>query len=148
MGENIKSFMSGGNMASSFLGKLRPTRWDVLVAAAILLLAAVCASVFWRDRLSDNAAGLTAVVTIDGQEADRVALWPLREPELRTYTGQGYTLTVEFSPEGVRVAEADCPNLDCVHTGQVSGPGRSVVCLPARVAIQLTGDGGVDAVLG
>jgi len=148
MGENIKSFMSEGVMASSFHGKLRPTRWDALVAAAILLLAAACAAVFWRDRLSGDPTGLTAVVTIDGQEADRVALWPLREPERRSYTGQGFTLTVEFSPDGVRVAEADCPNLDCVHTGQVSGAGRSVVCLPARIAIQLTGDGGVDAVLG
>ncbi len=135
-------------MASSFHGKLRPTRWDALVAAAILLLAAVCAAVFWRDRLSGDSTGLTAVVTIDGREADRVVLWSLREPELRSYTGQGFTLTVEFSPDGVRVAEADCPNLDCVHTGQVGRPGRSVVCLPARVAVQLTGDGGVDAVLG
>lgn len=135
-------------MASSFQEKTRPTRWDALVAAAILLLAAASAAVFWRDRLSGDAAGLTAVVTIDGQEADRVALTPLREPLLRTYTGQGYTLTVEFSPDGVRVAEADCPNLDCVHTGLVGRPGRSVVCLPARIAIRLTGDGGVDAVLG
>ncbi len=135
-------------MASSFHGKLRPTRWDALVAAAILLLAAASAAVFWRDRLSANASGLTAVVTIDGREADRVALWSLTEPEPRTYTGQGFTLTVEFSPDGVRVTEADCPNLDCVHTGQVDRPGRGVVCLPARIAIQLTGDGGVDVVLG
>jgi len=133
-------------MASSFHGKLRPARWDALVAAAILLLSAASAAVFWRDW--GGAGSLTAVVTIDGREADRVALWSLAGTEARTYTGQGYTLTVEFSHDGVRVTEADCPNLDCVHTGQVSGPGRGVVCLPARIAIQLTGDGGVDAVLG
>lgn len=126
----------------------RPTRWDALVAAVILLLAAAVTAALRASPAFTGTDRLTAVVSVDGREADRVALWTLRQPETRTYTGQGYTLEVEFTSGGVRVAEADCPNLDCVHTGQVSGPGRSVVCLPARITVQLTGDGGVDAVPG
>ena len=41
---------------------------------------------------------------------------------------------------------------DCLHTGAVSRSGQSIVCLPARVIVQLVGgseaDPGVDAVIG
>ncbi len=134
-------------MNSSFEAP-RPNRWDALAAAVILLLAAAVTAALRAGPASAGPDHLTAVVSVDGREADRVSLWTLRRPETRTYAGQGYTLTVEFTSGGVRVAEADCPNLDCVHTGQVSGPGRSVVCLPARITVQLTGSGGVDAVPG
>lgn len=130
--------------------KRKPTGWDGVVAAAILLLAAVSGGGYWARMLSDGG-GLTAVVSADGREVDRVVLSGLSAPETRTYTAGGYTLTVEFSPSGVRVAKSDCPNQDCVHTGAVDHPGRSIVCLPARLSVQLTGHGGgsgVDAVVG
>ena len=126
---------------------LRPTRWDLLVAAVILLLAAGCA-------LALSSAGTggarTAAVSVDGTEIDRVALDRLSGPERRTYDAGGYTLTVEFSPEGAAVVGSDCPTQDCVHTGIIHDAGRSIVCLPARLTVRLTGggDGGVDAVVG
>ena len=48
------------------------------------------------------------------------------------------------------MAESDCPTQDCVHTGAVHDAGRSIVCLPARLTVRLTGgeSGGVDAVVG
>lgn len=129
--------------------KLTPTRWDSLVAAVILLLALACGAGYWARALSAGD-DLTAVVCVDGRETDRVRLGGLSGPETRTYTHNGYTLTVEFSAGAVRVAEADCPNQDCVHTGTVSGAGRSIVCLPARISIQLTGAaaGGPDVMIG
>jgi hypothetical protein len=129
--------------------KLVPTRWDALVAAAIVLLAVLCGGGYRALALSAGG-GLTAVVSVDGQERDRVRLDALAAPETRRYANNGYTLTVEFSADGVRAAEADCPNQDCVHTGTVSGPGRSVVCLPARISVQITASAadGPDVVIG
>ena len=126
---------------------LRPTRWDVLMAAVILLLAAACALGVWR---SAPGGALTAVVTAAGQELDRVALDRHSGPEQRVYPVGGHVLTVEFSPEGVAVTESDCPTQDCVRTGRIAQAGRSIVCLPARLSIQLTGgsDDGLDAVIG
>ena len=126
---------------------LRPTRWDLLVAAVILLLAAGCALAL-RPAAADGA--LTAAVSVDGTEIDRVALDRLSGPEQRTYEAGGYTLTVEFSPEGAAVTASDCPTQDCVHTGVIHDTGRSIVCLPARLTVRLTGGGGggVDAVIG
>ena len=130
--------------------KTTPSRWDLLVAAVIVALAAACAAAVWG---GESDSWLTAVVSIDGQTYERVSLSDSAEED-RTYTGQGYTLHVRFCPDGqagVEVSSADCPTQDCVHTGRISRPGQSIVCLPGRIVITLEGgsaSAGVDAVIG
>ena len=128
--------------------ELKPRFWDGLVVLTVLALAAAAALTVWPSG-SDNA--LTVVVTADGQELDRFAPAELAAGP-RTYTHNCYTLTVTASEDGLRVSEADCPTQDCVHTGTISRSGQSIVCLPARIIIQLTGGqadpGGVDVVIG
>ena len=128
--------------------ELKPRFWDGLVVLAVIALAAAAALTVWPSG-SDNA--LTVVVTADGQELDRFAPAELVAGP-RTYTHNCYTLTVTASEDGLRVSEADCPTQDCVHTGTISRSGQSIVCLPARIIIQLTGGqadpGGVDVVIG
>ena len=113
------------------------------VVLAVLLLAAASALAVWGGR--EPAAELTAVVSIDGEEADRI---DLREASgTRRYSANGYTLTVDLRPDGemgVRVEASDCPTQDCVHTGTITRPGQSIVCLPARIIIQLEGTAGSD----
>lgn len=143
--------------------KLRPSLWDALVVLAVVLLAAVCSLAFWRGR---DGGALAVVVSVDGETVDRFPPSDLlKEP--RTYENNGYTLRLAYAAVGgngqsaqpasgeigVCVAEADCPTLDCVHTGVISRSGQSIVCLPARIIIQLEGgtaaeDAAVDAVTG
>ena len=129
--------------------ELKPNFWDVIVVLAVIALAALSAMTVWRG--GTETGTLTAVVTADGQEIDRFAPADL-ENEPRTYAHNGYTLTVTAEGGGLRVAEADCPTQDCVHTGTISRSGQSIVCLPARIVIQLTGgaadSSGVDIVIG
>ena len=137
--------------------RTKPAPADLLVAAAIVALAVLCGLRFWLPQ-GQTDGPLTAVVTIDGQEADR---FPVSQEELfspRTYTNRGYTLTVVpagdsetlSAPNGLCVLESDCPNQDCVHSGVITRAGQSIVCLPARIVIELHGGSGdgVDAVLG
>lgn len=131
--------------------ELRPTLGDLLAALCVAALAAACAAAFWFHGSAPGGA-LEAVVSLDGREAERFALTD--SPLERTYESRGYTLHVQVSGGEVRVAEADCPTQDCVHTGAIGRAGQSIVCLPARVVIQLeradggTDEGGVDAVVG
>jgi hypothetical protein len=115
----------------------------------VILLAVVCALAVWRG--NGDSQALTAVISVDGDEVDRLSLTDMAETE-RTIQGNGYTLRVALSADGVRVAEADCPTQDCVHTGTITRGGQSIVCLPGRVIITLEGgretDGLVDAVVG
>ena len=128
--------------------ELKPNLWDILVVLAVVALAASSALTVWPGR---DSGSLTAVVTADGEELDRFAPADLAAGP-RTYTHNGYTLTVTAEDGGLRVSEADCPTQDCVHTGTISRSGQSIVCLPARIIIQLTGGqadpGGVDVVIG
>ena len=129
--------------------KLRPNIWDGLLAAVVLVLAAACAALFWTG--GGGSGPLTAVVSVDGEQADQVVLAELAEPEERTYTHNGYTLHVTFTAESAQVTASDCPTQDCVHTGAITGNGQSIVCLPARIIIQLEGGGdtgGPDLVIG
>lgn len=130
--------------------KLRPALWDALVVLAVLALAGVSAFFTWRG--GEEAGPLTAVISVDGAETERIPL-PGLEPTERTVTGGGYTLRVVLTETEVWVEASDCPTQDCVHTGHISRSGQSVVCLPARVIVRLEGgaaaeDGGVDAVIG
>ena len=129
--------------------ELKPNFWDGIVVLAVIALAAAAALTIWQS--GPESGALTAVVSADGQEIDRFTPADL-EKEPRSYAHNGYTLTVAAEDGGVRVAEADCPTQDCIHTGTISRSGQSIVCLPARIVIQLIGgqpDGdAVDVVIG
>ena len=126
--------------------KLRPGIWDALVALTVAVLAVACAWTVWGGQ--DESGALTAVVSVDGVETERLAL----EEGERTIQAGGYTLRLRLTETEVWVESSDCPTQDCVHTGHISRSGQSIVCLPARVIVRLEGgetvDTGVDAVIG
>ena len=129
--------------------KLRPNGWDALVAGAVLALAVLCGILVWAG--GGDSGALTAVVSVDGEVTERVALSGLTAPEERTYTHNGYTLHVTFTAESAQVTASDCPTQDCVHTGAITRGGQSIVCLPGRIVIQLEGgrdSDGPDLVIG
>lgn len=129
--------------------KLKPNFWDVIMVLAVIALAALSAMTVWRSGTETGA--LTAVVTADGQEIDRFAPADLLDAP-RAYSYNGVTLTVAADGNGLRVTSSDCPTQDCVRTGTISRGGQSIVCLPARIVIQLTGgtadSNDVDIVIG
>lgn len=129
--------------------ELKPNLWDGVVALAVIALAVCAALTVWQREESGGV--LTAVVTADGVEVDRFAPAALMDGP-RSYTSSGVTLTVEAADGGLRVSTSDCPTQDCVHTGAISKSGQSIVCLPGRMVIRLTGgtaeENAVDAVIG
>ncbi len=143
--------MKPAGMPMRWSPKLRPNGWDGLAAAIVLLLAAACAGMLWG-RGAATGGELEVVVSIDGGEVERFV--PTDSAGEKTYTSRGYTLHVLVRDGGVEVSQADCPTQDCVHTGWIGRAGESIVCLPARVIIQLvrtdggSDPGGVDVVIG
>ena len=133
--------------------KLRPNLWDGVVVLTVAVLAILCGVLAWGS--SDQTGQLSVVVVIDGQEVERCPLDRFPDEE-QLYTNHGYTLRVQLSEEGgnrgIRVSASDCPTQDCVHTGTISRGGQSIVCLPARIILQLEGgshsENGPDIVIG
>ena len=75
--------------------------------------------------------------------------FPLDSIDEITYTIEGEYVTKVVIKDGeVFFIEANCPGTDCVHSGSISKPGRSLVCLPNRVEIRITGTSDTDFVVG
>lgn len=134
--------------------KLNPSRWDALVVCVVILLAVLSAVTIWgKEQESEE---LTVVISVDGEEVERCLLTELPDMEI-PHSANGYTLYVALAytggPDyGIQVSRSDCPTQDCVHTGTISRSGQSIVCLPARIIIQLEGTtdsgDGPDLVIG
>lgn len=123
-----------------------PKPADALVALGVVLLAAALALGLWRG----SSGSLCAVISVDGRVTETVDLSRLPGPEVRELTGNGYILHLRLSPDGAEMLDSDCPNQVCVRTGLIRRAGQSIVCLPARISVTLTGGttNGVDAVVG
>ena len=89
--------------------KLRPGLWDALVVLVVAALAVGCAWTVWGGQ--DRGTELTAVVSVDGVETERLPLKEAAGTE-RTISSNGYTLHVILTAEGVWVESADCPTQD------------------------------------
>lgn len=135
--------------------KLKPTLWDGLVVLLTLALMLGSACFIWSGE--KDTKELAVVISVDGEEVERLPLKAFPDAE-KPYSGNGYTLKVALAADlypdafGIRVTHSDCPTQDCVHTGTITRAGQSIVCLPARIIIQLEGEtvsgDGPDIVIG
>lgn len=100
----------------------------------VLVLSAVLAAfLVQRQRLSRQ--GAVAVIEMGGQTAEELdlskdrELW-VGEPE----TGRNL---IRVEDGTVMVAQADCPDKICVHTGPISQEGEVIACLPHGMIVYI-----------
>ena len=113
---------------------------DLLAIAVVAVAALVVAAVFWPKRVQQDA-----VVQIY-QNSQLIKECSLHTEETITVDGE-YHNTIVVSAGKVAITESDCPGEDCVHSGWISGAGRSIVCLPNKVEIRIAGEAEVDFVV-
>ena len=134
-----------------FSDKLKPNFFDLIPMVVIAGLALL--TVFSFQRNLQNSENITVSILLDGETVQQISLSEAKENETLTLSHNGVTLTLALNPNGtpsVQVTASDCPNGDCIRTGTISRSGESIVCLPARTVITLSGGeaSGVDAVIG
>lgn len=112
------------------------TKADGVVLALLILLCAVSFFVSFLPR--GNADSFT-VTTPDGVET-----YSLAEDRSFVVESNGISLEVTVYDRSVSVVSSTCPDHVCVQTGRISRSGQSIVCIPARVVIEITGGGGAD----
>ena len=108
--------------------------WDVILI--VILLALVGLAIYFAvapDR------GATAEIYVDGElyetlPLSRDAVLPLDH------------LKIIISEGTVRVEEADCHDKICEKRGRISRSGDSIVCLPNRVVVRISGKAEVEAI--
>ena len=90
-----------------------------------------------------QGAGTVAVISVNGEELERVDLSKVRTAyDLEVSTEYGHN-TVHVEPGAISVTEADCPDHVCVFQGRLTGSGIPIICMPHRLVIEILG-GDID----
>lgn len=108
--------------------------WDVVLI--VLLLVLVGLTIYFA--VSPEKGG-TAEIYLDGELYKTLPLTENATVELDH-------LIVIVQNGSVRVEDADCPDKICEKRGEISKSGQSIVCLPNRVVIKISGKGEVEAI--
>ena len=121
---------------------LKKHKNDILLILALLLLAG--GLLLWQ--VLTRKVGGEAVVTVEGVELwraplSRDAMWDYEDA-----AGEAHNRVV-IKDGTVCVESADCPDKVCVRTGRIRYDGESIICLPHKLIVTVTGAAGdLDAV--
>lgn len=107
-----------------------------IVAAVVVVSLAFMAGGGFLGGSADTDA-LRAIVHDGDGNAVELPLGENTTLEVSTELGSN-TVVVEGGE--VYVSEADCDNLDCVHQGRISSPGKQIICLPHKMWIEVVKD--------
>lgn len=103
--------------------------------AGVLLLAAAIGMLAVRFAGTDN--GSEVRITVDGEV---YGTWPLSEDrEIEVDTSYGHNLVVIADGE-VFMQDADCPDRYCVRQGAIKSINKSIICLPHKLVVEVTGE--------
>ena len=104
---------------------------DIIVIASFLLISIVATVVINLTRVD----GAKVSVTVDGET---VAEYPLYIDGVYTLNGGTNILTIENGT--ARMSYSDCPDHVCEITGKVRFVGETIVCLPNKLTVTVTGN--------
>ncbi len=111
----------------------------ILVAILLIIISVLSFS---------NRQGSKVIVSVDGSVT---ASYPLSEDLTTTIEGyNGGTNTLVIKDGKAFLTDTSCPDHLCEKMGRISSVGQSVICLPNRVVIEITGEDSseYDAVVG
>jgi len=112
----------------------RLTLLDVLLIAVLIALPGWALVKSWRAAREQPVAyiyhnnRLLGAYQVDRDQV--VFIGDQSRPDMR----------IEIKGGAIRVAESNCPKGVCKQVGWVRTPGRSIVCVPNRVLIELKGE--------
>ena len=105
---------------------------DLVPLCLVLLFAALLFAVPF---LAKRETGAYAVLMY-GDTQEKLSL---RQDQAIKITANGHTLTVTVKDGTVCVSESTCRSGACRHMGKIGAVGECIVCVPARVRIEIEG---------
>ncbi len=97
----------------------------LLVGAALFLLS-----------LRGSVTGAAAIVKVNGKVYGR---YSLAQDRTITIKQDGHTNVLRIRDGEAKMISASCKNQICVHHAAISRGNQSIVCLPNRVSVEITG---------
>ncbi len=106
---------------------------DIVVILAVL----VTAGILFAFSFLPKEAGVYLSVTSDAGEAT----YSLAENRTLTLESGGHTLCIVIENQTAHVSSSDCPDKTCLHQGEISAAGETVICVPSGVVLKILGEG-------
>ncbi len=108
----------------------------------ILLLVVLAIGIIGMFLINSADKGTTVEIKVDGKTVETLTLQgDYLEKEI-----SGVTVCRENGE--IYVKEANCPDKFCVQSGKISKTGEGIICAPNRVAVEISGEGQLDAMTG
>ena len=121
---------------------------DLLLVAFLLFLAAAI-YIFLQPK--DGAADYSYEIRLDAAVLHTVKVSELRTNTKFHITTEHGKVIVDLDPSGgASIISSPCPDKLCIHQGHINKIGQTVLCLPEKVLVTVTGtrkEGEPDAVL-
>lgn len=108
---------------------------DIILIVLALLAAG---ALYLISQVSLGAEASVVVVTVDGREALRRPLAMEGRYEIAQEDGSLNVIRIENG--AVFMEEANCRDGLCIRQGKMRNGAKTIVCLPHKVVVQLTGD--------
>lgn len=122
---------------------------DMLIAGVLIAVIAGFSIPRFFDHSQTGSAAF-AEISVNGEHYRTVSLSEANQ-DIEIRTKRGYNL-LRLSDHGIEMIEADCPDKLCLGFGHTHDQGDTIICLPNRILVEITGDtgrggGGLDAVV-
>ena len=109
----------------------------------IIVLVLLAAMALWLiSQLALGTEASSVVVLLDGEEVLRKPLVINNTYEIRQDDGSLNVICVENG--AVFMQEANCRDGLCIRQGKMKNGAKTIVCLPHKIVVQLTGDAPVS----
>ena len=113
---------------------------DIVLFICLLLMGLALSA--WS--FAAGGTGQQAVVTVDGQHYGTYSLFENQTIEIQQ---KNHLNKITIKDGTVQMTYSDCHNQVCVKDGSISMANQSIVCLPNKVMVEITGgEGELDAV--
>lgn len=116
--------------------KNKKIRNDIILAAVILVIAAAGLLFVKLTKVEGN----NVIVKINGVEAASYSLDDDVRYEIKTGKNNENINVLVIKNGKAYITEADCPDGICKEYRPISYVGETIVCLPHKVVIEITGD--------
>lgn len=122
--------------------KLKFSKGDLATILIVIMMAVGLMAAYGHG--SNSSMGENAEIYQNGRKIRMVSL----RKETQFSIDGDYHSVIAVKEGRIAIVESDCPGMDCVYSGWIDRPGRSIVCLPDRLEVRIVGPAEVDIVVG
>lgn len=110
-----------------------------LVIIVVLIIFSFIPHCIYSNVVSKNNKNLYATIKVNGKVHTTIDLPVASEKRLPISTDHGNN-TIVINGNEIKIVDADCKDALCIKQGSISKIGKTLICLPNELIIEIKGD--------